>query len=157
MRSAAGTAHPSQGTSLGSGEPQTTAGGGKAKAFCPLTKRQETHILFQLELPHNSNNSAKGTCLACTIRLRQAVTNREQGPALSGAGSPGAAPSDREPWGAPVLGAMGTGKAGRRGDGAGLLGRAMLTPGWRSTFAFPCINASIQLEDVDVFLMRLRL
>lgn len=49
---------------------------------------------------------------------------------------------------------------GDGGEGAAslvLLSRAMLNPGWRSTFAFPCINAGIQLEDVDVFLMHLHL
>ena len=48
----------------------------------------------------------------------------------------------------------------RWGEGAAspvLLSGAMLTPGWSSAFAFPCINAGIRLEDVDVFLMHLRL
>lgn len=34
--------------------------------------------------------------------------------------------------------------------------KAMLPhPGVQNAFAFPCINAGIQLEDVDVFLMQL--
>lgn len=43
------------------------------------------------------------------------------------------------------------------GESCRPLCRAMLTSGWGSAFAFPRIDAGIQLEDGDVFLMHLHL